>query len=307
MRLLARLLEQALVGFAGFAEIVHVVAGEDEIADQIEEQRVKDFEAVGIVDEIGDQDVMLEKEVIVIAVFDEEKAVLEQFVGIVKILAEKRAARFRERAFLDFAPDAAEGFADLAIDVFLVRLHFGDFRAHDVRLFAVLEMFAAGADPVLALDEHAGKLSGNFRGEVLEERELVQDIALDGLLEFCAGDRGLQNLGEQLAERAMFGRAGLLAVFAVEKADVDALADQILEVFSGEIDEARAEENVIMDVVHAHGKIRQADFCGVGLQLHPGRMVGRRRDADIGHTGAAKRRLTLARRGARCNGTVRNR
>ena len=86
----------------------------DEIADEIEKQRVEDFEAVGIVDEIAEQDVMLEKEVIVIAVFDEEEAVLEQFVGIAKILAEKRAARFRERAFLDFAPDAAEGFADLA-------------------------------------------------------------------------------------------------------------------------------------------------------------------------------------------------
>ena len=57
--------------------------------------------------------------------------------------------------------------------------------------------------------------------EELQERELVQDIGLDGLLEFCAGDRGLQNLGEQLAERGMFGRAGVLAVFAVEEGDID--------------------------------------------------------------------------------------
>ena len=75
--------------------------------------------------------------------------------------------------------------------------------------------------------------------------------------------------------------------------------------FLREIHEPRAQENVIMDVVHAQSKIRQADFGGVRLQLHPGRMVGRRRDAGVGHTGAARRSLTLARRGvtAQWNGS----
>jgi hypothetical protein len=111
------------------------------------------------------------------------------------------------------------------------------------------------ANPVLALDEHAGKLSGDFRGQMLDERELVQYVAFDGLLEFRASDGRLQNLGEELAERAVFRCAGLLAVLTVEKADVDALADQVLQVFPGEIHEPRAEENVIMDVVHAQRKI----------------------------------------------------
>ena len=94
---------------------------------------------------------------IVVAVFDEEKAVLQEFVGLAEILAEKSAARFREGAFLHFAPDAAERFAHLAEDILPVRLNFGDFRAHHVGLLAVLEKFAAGANPVLALDERCWK------------------------------------------------------------------------------------------------------------------------------------------------------
>ena len=202
--------------FARFAEVVRVVAGQDEIADQVQQERVEDFEAVGIVDEVCYQYVVFEKQVIVVAVFDEEKAVLQQFVGIVKIFAEKGAARLRQRAFFYLAPDTAQGFAHLAIDVFLVRLHFGDFCAHHVRLFAVLEMFAARTDPILAFDEHAGKLSGNFRSEVFDQRELMQYVAFDGLLKLCASDGRLQNLGEEFAEGAVFRRAGLFAVFAVE-------------------------------------------------------------------------------------------
>lgn len=38
--------------FTRFAEIVSVIAGEHEIANQVQQQRVKDFEAVGIVDEV---------------------------------------------------------------------------------------------------------------------------------------------------------------------------------------------------------------------------------------------------------------
>ena len=67
---------------------------------------------------------------------------------------------------------------------------------------------------------------------MLDQRELVQNVGFDGLLKFRARDRGLQNFGEQLAESAVFRRAGVLAVFAVEEADVDALADQILQILS---------------------------------------------------------------------------
>ena len=100
---------------------------------------------------------------IVVAAFDEEKAILQQLVDFAEVLAKKRAARFRQCSFFHFAPDAAERLANLPDNVFAVRLNFGDFRAHHVGLFAVLEQLAAPANPVLALDQDAGKLVGQFR------------------------------------------------------------------------------------------------------------------------------------------------
>ena len=62
---------------------------------------------------------------------------------------------------------------------------------------------------------------------MLHQRQLVQYVRLDGLLKFRARQRRLQNFRQQFAERAMLGRAGLLAVFSVEQADVDLLSDQV--------------------------------------------------------------------------------
>ena len=70
----------------------------------------------------------------------------------------------------------------------------------------------------------------------------------------------------------MFGRAGLLAVFAVEEVDVDGLADEVAEIFFTEFVEARTEEDVVVNVVNADGESAEANFGGVRLELHPGRM-----------------------------------
>ena len=102
----------------------------------------------------------------------------------------------------------------------------------------------------------------------------MENIGLDRLLKFGARERLLQNFGEHLAERGVFGRAGLLArlVLAVEQTDVDRLANQIEQIFARKFDEARAEKNVIMDVVDPDGQIGEPDFGGVRLKLHPGGM-----------------------------------
>ena len=89
--------------------------------------------------------------------------------------------------------------------------------------------------------------------------KLVQHVGFDRLLKFCAGDRFLQNFGQHLSKRGMLGRAGLLAVaFAVDQADVDGLANQVEQVLAREFDEARAQKNVIMDVVDADGQVGRA-------------------------------------------------
>src|ERR1700693_739132 len=95
---------------------------------------------------------------IVVAGVHKEKTVLQQSISLVEILAEKRAARFRKRAFFHIAPNAAQRLANQAVYVFLVRLDFRDFRPHHVSLLAVLEKLAAAAYPFFALHQNAGKL-----------------------------------------------------------------------------------------------------------------------------------------------------
>ncbi len=135
----SRLLQQTLVGVAGLRKLLGAVPGQDVVADEIEKERVERLEAVRIVHEIAEQNVMLEEELIVVAAFDEQETVLQKRISLRNVLAEKSAPRLRDRAFLDFAPDAAQRLADLADHVLAVRLHLGDLRAHHVRLLAVLE------------------------------------------------------------------------------------------------------------------------------------------------------------------------
>ena len=70
--------------------------------------------------------------------------------------------------------------------------------------------------------------------------------------------------------------------------DREVLADEVEEVLSGELDEARAEKDVIMDVVDSQRKVREADFGGVRLQLHLCGMGGRKRGWGFGHSVSAK-------------------
>ena len=112
----------------------------------------------------------------------------------------------------------------------LVGLNVCNLGAHHVRLFAVFVLVSASANPVFAFDNQARKLAVGFEGQVLEQRELIQDVGLDGLAELRARQRLLQNFGEQLTECRVFGRAGLFAILAIKQIDVDGLADEVADI-----------------------------------------------------------------------------
>ena len=122
---------------------------------------------------------------IVVAAFDKQETILQQLVCFVEIIAEKRAPRFGDDALFHFAPHSAQRFAHLAVNVLAVRLNFGNLRAHHVGLLAVLEEFAAPANPFLAFHQDARKLVAKFRCQIFQERQLVQNVGFDRLLVFC--------------------------------------------------------------------------------------------------------------------------
>src|SRR5208282_1312957 len=211
---------------------------------------------------------------IVVAAVHKQKAVLENLVRVAKLISEKRASRLRERILLDFAPYPAERFPHAANDVLAVGLKFRNLRAQHVRLLAMLEKLAALSNPVLALDQDARELVSGLLHDEFQERQTVQNVRLNRLLEFGAGQRCLKNLGKKLAKRSMLRCTRLLAgpVLGVQKADADRLPDQIDQVFAGKLDKPRAEENVVVDVVEPDDQGCQPDFSGIRLKLHPIRM-----------------------------------
>ena len=271
--------------FPSFAQILRVVVGQDELAHEIEQQRIEHLEAVRVVHEVPEQHVVLEEHVVVVPAVDEKEAVLQQIVRLAKILAEERAPRFRDRAFFHLAPDSADRVAHLANHVLSVGLGFGNLRAHHVRLLAVLEKLAAPANPVLALHQNARKLVAHFLADVLQQRKLMQNVGFDRLLKFRAGQRFLQNFGQHAAEGGVLRRAArLLAILAVGQRQVDRLPNQIEKILAAKFEELGAQIDVIMDVVDAERQLLEPDFGGVGLELHPGWMGGRWRSADFRHS-----------------------
>ncbi len=213
----SRLFQQPLVRLARLAELLRVVSRHHELAHEIQKQCVERIEAVRIVHEVPEQHVMLQEQVIVVPSLDKQEAVLQHIVHLVKILAEERPPRFRDRAVLHFPPDAAQRFARLPYHVLSVGLNLSDPRPYHVRLFAVLEQFPARPDPILALHQQARKLVSNFLREVLQQRQVVQDVRLDRLLVLRPRQRLLQDFRQHFPERGVFrdARPGLFPVLPV--------------------------------------------------------------------------------------------
>ena len=99
----------------------------------------------------------------------------------------------------------------------------------------------------------------------------MEDIRLDRLIELGAGKRLLQYFGEKLPKGGMLGRARR-AMLVVGQSKIDRVARHIQNVCAGEFDETGTQKHVVMNVIEPHRQMRESDFGGVRLKLHPGRM-----------------------------------
>ncbi len=277
------LFHQALVGFAAAAEFFGVLVGVNEIADEVEQQFLKYLEAVRVVNEIAEQDVILEKKRLVGPAFQKQKAVAEEFVDFREFLAEEGAARFRQRVFIQLAHDLIDRHSHLAIDAAALALQLRDSRPHHVRLLAALEMDAARVNPLFALDDQAGELAGDLAQQEFQNGEAIEDIHLDVLRVFGARQRNLKKFEELLAKARGIGRRGV-APLAIGKIQTGDGANAVEQVFARRLGEFRAQVNVIVDVVEADVDALQMQLDGIRLELHAGRVRGRNYNGRIGHS-----------------------
>ncbi len=94
----------------------------------------------------------------------------------------------------DLLPHAANNFSPR-------RLQLRQPRFDHVRLLAALEIFAALADPFLPFQNQVGELIGQFLRDEFQQAQAENEIDLDIFVIFGLGQRALQQVGQQLAER----------------------------------------------------------------------------------------------------------
>ena len=86
--------------------------------------------------------------------------------------------------------------ADGADDAAAGRLQFREARLDDVRLLAALKMFAALANPFLALMDEVRELAAEFRGKEFQNGHTEQQIHLDIFVILGVGQRAMKNVSQ---------------------------------------------------------------------------------------------------------------
>ena len=152
-----------------------------------------------------------------------------------------------------------------------------------MRLLAALEVHAARVNPLFALDNQAGELAGDLAKQEFQNGEAIEDVDLDVLGVFGAGQRNLKKLEELLAKARGIGRRGV-APLAIRKIQTGDGANAVEQVLARRLGELRAQINVIVDVVDADIDALQMQLDRIRLELHAGRVRGRNCNGRIGHS-----------------------
>ncbi len=139
-----------------------------------------------------------------------------------------------------------------------------------MRLLAALEMLAALADPFLPFQDNVGELIADFRGEKFQQAQAEKEVDLDILVILGLGQGTLQKLRQQLAKRHRIRPSRGARLHAGKMHGTGALADQVEEVIAGRLDELRAEEDVVMNIVDADRQRPHGDGDAIALQVDSG-------------------------------------
>src|SRR6266850_6253125 len=118
-------------------------------------------------------------------------------------------------------------------------------------LLAAFEVLATLANPHLAFVNEIGKLIAHFIGQKFQEGQTENQVDFDIFVVLGLGQSALEKLGEKLAEAGMVGRAGVAELHAGKERGTGALAEEIEKIIARGLDKLRAQEYVVVNVVHA--------------------------------------------------------
>ncbi len=273
---------QFLVLAPGVVQVISLIAGQDGFPQEIEEHSVECLEAVLIAQVISEQDVLLEKEDVVLAAFDKGQAVVQNISSGRAFVAEQRFSGPSEAVLLDVHNRLKHMLAHGAEQIAAVGLQFGEAGLDHMGLLGAIEMRAASADPLLGFEQEIRKLRADFLREVLQQGHAEQQIDLDIFFVLGFLKPRIEKIGKLPLPGSSLGRAcgfsvglaacglppfRLRAVGLRKKRKIGVLADKFQQVRLGRLDKCGTQENVVMDVVHPNGQSAEGKLRRIGLQV----------------------------------------
>src|SRR5712692_9100553 len=212
---------------------------------------------------------MLQKENVVFPAVEKNQPILAKLVVGGEIFTKQGAAGFGNDVVFHIGNNLRHLLSNAADDFPSARLQLGQPCFDDVRLLAALEMLAPLANPFLAFEDQVGKLIAHFEGQEFQQAQPEEQIDLNIFVIFGKRQRTLQQLGEQLAEGSAVrsSRGAQLDPRKIGAAGV--LTNHVEKIFASRLDELRAQEDVVVDVIHTDRQRPHGDRDVVTLELGP--------------------------------------
>ena len=169
-------------------------------AEEFLEKRVHGLKAVGITSIIAQEDVMFQKENIVLPAVEENQTILTKLIIRSEFFAKQRATGFCDDVVFHVDNNLRHLLAHPPDDPPPRGLQFRQPCFYNMRLLTALEMFAPLAYPFLAFEDQDGKLIAYFEGQKFQQAQPEKQVNLNVFVILGLHQRTLQQLGEQLAE-----------------------------------------------------------------------------------------------------------
>ena len=165
----------------------------------------------------------------------------------------------------------------LAKDIAPVGLQIGESRLHDVGLLGALEILSPAADPLLGFQQQAGELRPDLLGQEFHQGDAEQQVQLDLLLVFGAGDGGLHQFERLALPGSGFRTLGGLGSRLDREGQLRGLPNEFQQVDAGLFAPGRAQVHVVMDVIDTDGERAERKLRRVGFQVDAGKTARERR------------------------------
>jgi hypothetical protein len=153
-----------------------------------------------------------------------------------------------------------------AEEIATVCLEFGEAGLDHMALLSMIEVRAASPDPLLGFQQEICELRADLLRQVFQQGHAEEQINLNIFLKLGLLKAGLEKIGElSFPGRALGGTRGfpiglaawnlptawLQTVVLCKKRETGGLPDEFKQVSLGCLHESRAQEDIMMDVIHS--------------------------------------------------------